>query len=66
MCCTTEPPETGRQFYRIHERGDGLVDVYLEPIPGHIIAVWGVVPRDDLEEDVRARYYDWCASGVIL
>jgi hypothetical protein len=36
------------------------------PFGGVTLVVRSVVPWDGLEADVRARYYDWCASGVIL
>lgn len=70
------PPPSGRHFYSIIERDDGLVDVYLFP-EGKVYEtdvgvkeydltariVRGVEPVEDIEEDIRARYYDWCASG---
>lgn len=61
-----EPPEQGRRFYEIRQREDGHVDVYLTPILGHLIVVWGVEPRDDLEDDIRLRYGAWCASGEVI
>ena len=38
----------------------------LGPILGHLIVVWGVEPRDDLEDDIRLRYGAWCASGEVI
>lgn len=42
------------------------MNVYLTPIPGHLIVVWDVEPYDGLEDDIRARYNAWCASGEVI
>ena len=68
-----------RRFYSIEEQDDGTVDVYLCPdlvvydtdlgIKEYDIelrVVRGIVPWDGLEEDIRDRYYDWCASAQPL
>lgn len=71
------PPEKhGRHFYAINENEDGSVDVYLRPVvyPEEaengitdydvaVLAVKGVTPYEGIEEDIRARYYDWCMSA---
>ena len=56
----------GRRFYSIEYRENGSADVFLMPFECVKLAVRGVVPWDGMEDDIRARYYDWCASGVIL
>ena len=73
-------PPAGRSFYAINDRGDGCVDVYLMPFRGVKLVVRGaVLPEGQgdteaqkrldavsrLAEDVRARYYAWCASAVL-
>lgn len=71
----TDQP-AGKKFYTIRPRDDGTVDVYLDPEvltyeTGYgvkeyditVAVVRGVVPWDGLEEDIRARYGDWCASA---
>lgn len=71
-----QPPGNGRHFYTIQEQDDGTVDVYLRPrvLPMttedgatdydvEILVVRGVKPFDGLEDDIRARYDDWCASA---
>ena len=71
-----QPPPSGRHFYSIIERDDGMIDVYLFP-DGKVYdtdigvkeydltarIVRGVEPVENIEQDIRARYYDWCASG---
>lgn len=69
------PPDTGRLFYAIQDREDGLVDVYLMPFAGVTLVVRGVaLPQGDgrvdavgcLASDVRARYYAWCESAEVI
>ena len=61
------PPREGRHFYSIQLREGGRgADVYLMPDRGVTLIVRGVTPWDGLEDDIRARYYDWCAVGEIL
>lgn len=70
------PPASGRRFYHIIDNDDGTVDVFLNPVLKEyrtedglreydieVLAVRGVVPWDGLEEDIRARFEDWCKSG---
>ncbi|MBN1776628.1 MAG: hypothetical protein JW811_00750 [Clostridiales bacterium] len=52
-------------FYTITERGDGLVDVYLR-VPDGIRVVSGLENYPALEDDVRMRFDDWCASGETI
>lgn len=71
------PPGNGRRFYFIMDNGDGTADVILNPrvepmttpegatdydISGAAI-VQGVEYTPELEADIRARFYAWCASG---
>lgn len=65
MNTANAPPETGRSFYAIQYRDDGLADVVLTPFEGVEIIVPGVDPWDGMEEDIRARYYAWCESGKV-
>lgn len=50
-------------FYKIHDAGCDLADVYLYPPEGGIYIVRGVVIADDLESDIRARYAAWLESA---
>lgn len=74
-----EPPGKGRRFYTIQDNEDGTVDVYLMPevsvypIPDgfkeydvRVRVVRGVVPTEDLESDIRARFAAWCESGEVI
>lgn len=61
----SEPPGNGRLFYSIDYKADGTADVTLMPYEGVRIMVTGVDPWDGMEEDIRARYYAWCDSGVL-
>lgn len=74
-----DTPPFGRHFYSIRENENGTVDVYLRPeiLPLKadngfvdydvcVIVVKGVEPYDGLEEDIRARYNDWCESGEVV
>ena len=74
-----DTPPFGRHFYSIRENENGTVDVYLRPeiLPLKadngfvdydvcVIVVKGVEPYDGLEEDIRARYDDWCESGEVV
>lgn len=70
-----KPPTNGRHFYTIQQQEDGTVDVYLLPDAPQaaqdgadgrgcrILAVRGVEPFDGLEDDLRARFYTWCACA---
>ena len=77
MNTASKPPGSGRRFYFIMDNGDGTADVYLNPrvepmttpegatdydITGAAI-VRGVAYTPELEADIRARFYAWCASG---
>lgn len=66
-------------FYSIQQNDDGTVDVYLTPtvfpmmgpdgkkdFDIRVIVVRGVEPFDGLEDDIRARYSAWCASGEVV
>lgn len=68
-----------RNFYQIHENEDGTADVYLRPevLPASldgvtvdydvaVLVVKGVEMCDTLEDDIRARYDDWCESADIV
>ncbi len=65
-----------RKFYSIHENEDGTVDVYLRPdviskskkakCTSIILAVKGVEPFPNMEEDIRSRYNDWCESAEVV
>jgi hypothetical protein len=68
-----------RHFYSIHENDDGTVDVYLRPdvLPMKaehdqidydvaVLVVKNVEPFDEMEEDIRARYTDWCDSAEVI
>lgn len=70
------PLENGRRFYVILDNGDGTADVYLRPdaLPTAprdgetfdnmgAILVRGVERTEGLENDIRERFDDWCASG---
>lgn len=67
-------PSEGRHFYAVHENESGTVDVYLRPlvedpddnINQTIYVIKDVEPFDGLEEDIRARYQDWCDSGELI
>lgn len=75
---TAPPDETGRRFYDILPQEDGTVDVYLKPdvttytdgaareYDVAVRIVRGVVPWDDMEEDIRARYEAWCESAEVI
>lgn len=65
-----------RHFYQIQDNGDGTADIYLRPevlpecLDGTItdydiavLVVKGVQICEDLEEDIRAHYDDWCESA---
>lgn len=65
-------PPDGRRFYSVQSNEDGTVDVYLRPDPSlksdneqqiKVLIVKGVVPFDGIEDDIRARYEDWCQSA---
>ena len=71
-----DTPPDKRHFYTIHNNDDGTVNVYLRPITlpkktegsiaDHdirILAVFHVQPFEGMEEDIRARYNDWCDSA---
>ena len=60
----------GRHFYSICKNEDGSADVYLHPdickpslTASTLLVVRGVQLYEGLEEDIRARYYDWCKSA---
>lgn len=68
-----------RNFYQIHENEDGTADVYLRPevLPASldgatvdydvaVLVVKGVEMCDTMEDDIRARYDDWCESADIV
>ena len=68
-----------RHFYQIQDNGDGTADVYLRPevLPERldgtitdydiaVLVVKGVQICEDLEEDIRARYDDWCESADVV
>lgn len=56
-----------RPFYAIRDNGDGTADVYLDTgQDGLLRAVRGVVPFEGMEEDIRKRYADWCASAEVI
>mgnify|MGYP004521259539 CR=1 FL=1 len=68
-----------RNFYQIHENDDGTADIYLRPeiLPANlnelivdydviVLVVKGVEMYDTLEDDIRARYDDWCESADIV
>ena len=70
------PPEHGRRFYSILGRSDGRVDVFLNPrvypmttpegmtdFDISVLVVRDVEYTDDLEEDIRRRFDDWCELG---
>lgn len=54
-----------KRFYALLYHEDGSVDVYLMPDAQEapIYIVRGVIPWEDMEQDIRRRFYDWCASG---
>ena len=75
----SDAPPGGRHFYSIHENEDGTVDVYLRPdvlsmttdegftdYDVAILVVKNVEPYDGLEEDIRARFNDWCESAEVI
>ena len=74
MDTANRPPKTGRRFYCIVPRGDGLVDAVLlphEPDGSGIaaIVVHGIDPTDadfggDLEGHIRANFAAWCELGA--
>ena len=63
---TGSPPIFGRRFYAIHRRDDGAVDVYLMPSTGTVLVVTGIMPWEGMEDDIRARYGAWLASGEAI
>lgn len=79
MNIESDQPPGRRHFYTIQEQEDGTVDVYLRPhvLPlttedgatdydVEMLVVRGVEPFDGMEEDIRARYDDWCASAEVV
>lgn len=69
----------GRHFYYIQDNQDGTADVYLRPeiLPERLddatvdfdvaaLVVKGVEYTESLEEDIRARYEDWCESADVV
>lgn len=58
--------EGPRSFYAIRDSGDGTADVYLDMGDGQLRAVRGVVPFENMEEDIRKRYADWCAGAEVI
>ena len=75
----SDAPPGGRHFYSIHENEDRTVDVYLRPdvLPMKtdegftdydvaVLVVKNVEPYDGLEEDIRARFNDWCESAEVI
>ena len=71
--------DTGKRFYTVVERGDGTVDVYLNPDARFyntdlgvreyditVRIVRGVVPWDGIEDDIRARYDAWCETAEVV
>ena len=76
---TNDTPPKGRHFYSVHENEDGSVDVYLRPdvLPKKIdegftdydvavLVVKNVTPFEGMEDDIRARYDDWCGSAEVV
>lgn len=76
MCVDTEERRITEKFYEIVPLDDGSADVYLIPngtiyetedgfreYDVTILVMRGVVPHEGLEEDIRYRYYDWCAAA---
>ena len=74
-----ELPPKARHFYNIHRNQDGTVDVYLRPevLPMSldtgetdfdiaVLVVKDVPLTEDLEENIRAHYEDWCASAEVI
>jgi len=71
-------PAVENDFYSIQPNDNGTVDVLLRPVIHPMIAdgvtdydisvicVPGVVPWDGLEDDIRARFDDWCKSGETI
>lgn len=79
MVIKNEPPGNGRRFYLISENDGGTVDVYLNPVVNqrltedgfpdydiNVIVVRGIEPYENLENDIRERYYDWCQAGELI
>lgn len=71
--------DAGKRFYTVVERGDGTVDVYLNPDARFyntdlgvreyditVRIVRGVVPWDGIEDDIRARYDAWCETAEVV
>lgn len=65
-------PVVKSDFYDIFPRDDGLVDVFLKP-KAHpktadtgtdydisVLAVFGIVPDAELEDDIRYNFDAWC------
>ena len=76
---TNDTPPNGRHFYSIHKNEDGSVDVYLRPdvLPKKtdegftdydvaVLVVKNVTPFEGMEDDIRARYDDWCGSAEVV
>ncbi len=52
-----------KRFYSIKQSTRDTVDVYLWTETDRLFVVRGVQPTENLEDDIRLRFYDWCESG---
>lgn len=68
---TMKDKAKGLRFYSIQENQNGTVDVYLRPEPDgkgelNLLLVRGVVPWDNMEEDIRKNYDAWIDSAETI
>ena len=56
------------RYLLIYDKGDGTVDVYLEPEePDEMLRVIrGVERKEGLEEDIQAHYAEWSAKAEAI
>lgn len=66
---SSKPSAPGRHFYAVQHNGDGTADVYLlqvySPYEAQLRLMRGIVPWPKMEEDIRARFDDWCESAEV-
>lgn len=53
-------------FYEICETADGKADVYLFPPDREALIVRNVEYSEDMELDIRSRFYAWCDMAELI
>lgn len=71
-----EPSDSGRlrSFYEIKDNGDGTVDIFFDTGSGfpeededHSFRILkGIVPSEDLEEDIRRNFQKWYEIAEVI